>query len=178
MVGTSALFWPPSIIRMDKFGSAAASREATTQAVVPPVKTVNKSGSPSIVWRTLVLATDDDDIHLLDIIGKFVVEAHDENCVQWLRVESRTGNSATVCLKDAGKDISSTTSWETGLLFHKGPASNIQTIERCLLQAPPEPAPAHAERLQCSCMHQAMMCGIQSEVGNLGTHSAARRTSL
>jgi hypothetical protein len=54
----------------------------------------------------LVLATDDDDIHLPDIIGKLVVQAHDENRKSngsGLRIEQGTRR---VLKTRAKKDIS------------------------------------------------------------------------
>ncbi len=69
MVGTSKLFGPPSITKMDSVESASASLPATTHPAVPPTNGLIIFGGNEIGRFT----SSDDHIHLLDRIWECFV---------------------------------------------------------------------------------------------------------
>jgi hypothetical protein len=71
MVGTSRLFGPCSITRIDSSGSASARRPAMTQAAVPPRRPEDVNHQYHGAW-TMTLTSSKNHIHLRQSLGKML----------------------------------------------------------------------------------------------------------
>ena len=75
MLATSLLFAPPSITRIERDGSSSASRPAIMHPAVPPMQDTISGGT---VGRRVCRTSGYNDVYLIDVIRKLIVDTHGE----------------------------------------------------------------------------------------------------